>query len=1678
MERKHLLKRLQNVRSKRLSGLVRFVKKTKKTFVRKTSRVIKSFSKTALLKLEKRKSKKHFQWFHSDFLRRHIVRFSIFAAVIAVMVAGTSFYTKAEYAKFYPSACLGGWENTKNAEGEPEVPRKGDPSLFNSENSAVLDSAASQIFCGSFIGDMPKDAEMKTLLLKLSWTARDKEEESVAIASSALLTKEEAELIESAGEESAATTTITVSLGEEVASSTQEILDAPEGAVIELNLSETPAEIPAEKEKGTEESSKKEEEKKAGGNAQETPSTEPSVPEQSPASKSSSSESSPEPAPESVPPSPEPQALTEQSPAPESAAPAPAPELPPPPPPAPAPESAPVSFFDRLFRGQFSVAFAETLSGDTTTTTADSLSRLNLDSESATATAETVATAGESEAVAAQENTPASPELLEVLYTLDGQEWYSLGEVSKSEWTGTFEIPISEWEDISRLQVSIQSLSSIDELPKIYLDGMWLEADYGRYKEGWSEDMYATEDEVAGLPEVRVEGNKIFHFSKTDFRADEDPMFELIPRADISSTTEMVLPVTAEPATTTETIGEIAATSTDPQTEIKDAAGTITDETQNVSFFEEQRRKTPLSLRLVRRIKNFFTVHAASGNNIKIVRVKVADRNGTELPDAADIEMVNGKPSVRVARSKDHFRPGRYELRVDVLYNKKIFSSVQEFTWGVLAINADKSIYLPGETAYLQMAALDDLGYNLCSSDLKLEVESPSFEKTVFITKASSTVTGEEKVIGQTPFCSRNNVTDLPDYFAHYIVSGTGTYRMTLTNLENGYRITDVFEARASVPFDVARTGATRINPFASEYTMKINVSAKQDFSGEIIEPLPEDFDIIESATSSPFRIEESGSKKYVVWDVSLKNGDVLELSYTYQAPRVSPQFYLLGPLRFEESRNWLQKLAGMLSSEGSLFEEARRWQIAVDAEATIDSSVYTTIGFMKHAPAMVFISDQVGFMFYSDTTAEFGYASTTDGGSTWSAFARVSTRTNAAGGVWYDRWTPGDTGTKIHFGYMDSSADDYYYNYLDVGSPAPTFGSEVVVATTTTISSGVDNVAVTKATDGILYVAVGDGTLAGVSKVVKCSSACDNALNWSATATNPLDQTNDFLRLVPLGNGNVMLLKDDISADDILSNVYSATSTSWWGWVTIDANAIDHASQLETIAPTIDEATGKVYLAYGADVGGTNIADIRTAVWDPATLAWTAETDVVTNSTTTNHYIALDKNTGDIYVTYARGNPGSATDVYYKKSTDGMASWGAETKVNTATGSLRWVQTNISSNQRIFSTYELDSTTDVLYGNTVADLVPPTFEQASYRIFANANSTDVGSALAATNTAATLSAAGDAFRLRVNMHVAGGDLGQSRQGFKLQFAQKSGTCDTAFSGESYSDVTSSSVIAFNDNSTPADGAALTANANDPLHGTPEHTLKPQTYIESNNATNTVSRISTGEDALWDFSLKDNSAPGSTAYCFRMATSSAAYILDSNFSYTVVPEISTAAAATLTLVVDTDSFGTLTPGTYKFATSTVSVTSSGADWNVTMYGNNQGSLSASTTLYYSTGPDYTIGIPDQTEWIPGAATTSAGNAVVRGSLDSSGNVLAFRVMTASGSPQFRATTWWGADDTDGTAKWAGIASTSAANKRITISSVAAPSAVLGTIQYYLNVPSTQQAGAYTGDLTFTLTGAP
>lgn len=202
------------------------------------------------------------------------------------------------------------------------------------------------------------------------------------------------------------------------------------------------------------------------------------------------------------------------------------------------------------------------------------------------------------------------------------------------------------------------------------------------------------------------------------------------------------------------------------------------------------------------------------------------------------------------------------------------------------------------------------------------------------------------------------------------------------------------------------------------------------------------------------------------------------------------------------------------------------------------------------------------------------------------------------------------------------------------------------------------------------------------------------------------------------------------------------------------------------------------------------------------------------------------------------------------------------------------------------------------------------------------------------------------------------------------------------------------------------------------------------------------------------------------------------------YAYGEAVNLTVTVAQTLTFTTSNDYFSTLTPGTYKIATTTLSVTTNdAAGWNVTLSGDDV-TIPGGNTACDSDG-DASAGITDQTQWVNGAATTTTGNAVVRASLNSSGDVLAFRIMASStNSSAFYSANWWGGtwppdstDDADGTAKWAGVASSTVA-RQIGNAGAGSYSATehLNTVQYYLDVAASQAQGAYTCPLTFTATG--
>lgn len=214
---------------------------------------------------------------------------------------------------------------------------------------------------------------------------------------------------------------------------------------------------------------------------------------------------------------------------------------------------------------------------------------------------------------------------------------------------------------------------------------------------------------------------------------------------------------------------------------------------------------------------------------------KVELENQAKLPVNihVDKKFVNGD-FVFSINPEVGMRPGKYKIRVINASNNSLVSE-QDFTWGVLAINTNKSIYLPGENADIAIAVLDENGQMVCDALVDLEITAPWGAKTIL-----STTTGAITVNRD---CLLHEVTQRPDYEAHFAVSDTGRYAMKLTATKpnSSYTTTDRFEVRNYVGFDIERITATRVYPL-DQYPVKLKIRANEDFIGKIVESVPSDF--------------------------------------------------------------------------------------------------------------------------------------------------------------------------------------------------------------------------------------------------------------------------------------------------------------------------------------------------------------------------------------------------------------------------------------------------------------------------------------------------------------------------------------------------------------------------------------------------------------------------------------------------------------------------------------------------------------------------------------------------------------------------------------------------------------------------------------------------------------------
>ena len=170
----------------------------------------------------------------------------------------------------------------------------------------------------------------------------------------------------------------------------------------------------------------------------------------------------------------------------------------------------------------------------------------------------------------------------------------------------------------------------------------------------------------------------------------------------------------------------------------------------------------------------------------------------------------------------------------------------------------------------------------------------------------------------------------------------------------------------------------------------------------------------------------------------------------------------------------------------------------------------------------------------------------------------------------------------------------------------------------------------------------------------------------------------------------------------------------------------------------------------------------------------------------------------------------------------------------------------------------------------------------------------DVGSPLAAQNTAITDPGDGTPFRLRIDLPVTNATATAGSLSIKLQYAIMSGSSCSATPSSSYSDVSSYTPIGYYSNTNASSGEYVQPDANDPTDST--NTIVPQTYQQSDSSFTNVNNIQIGQDGEWDFALVSNKTLAGQTYCLQVVNSNGSLL---GGTYSDYPEIVT-PSSTLT----------------------------------------------------------------------------------------------------------------------------------------------------------------------------------
>lgn len=464
--------------------------------------------------------------------------------------------------------------------------------------------------------------------------------------------------------------------------------------------------------------------------------------------------------------------------------------------------------------------------------------------------------------------------------------------------------------------------------------------------------------------------------------------------------------------------------------------------------------------------------------------------------------------------------------------------------------------------------------------------------------------------------------------------------------------------------------------------------------------------------------------------------------------------------------------------------------------QVTIDNNVTTSDNALQRAPNVVFVTTStIGYTFGVDSDGTCAYWKTTNGGLSWGTAVQITSQTDCVGTtIWYDQWTPGDsTGKFIHIVFGDYGDDDLWYERINTADDSQ-LGEVSAVSNSSQggMITASSSISIVKGTDGDLYV----GTASNAdSYIVKCTTTCGTAGNWTEAGTNPMDLNYDEIILLPLASSsNIMLINWDLSANSVRSQNYVDATNGWYGaWLTI-GSATDAAAYMHAFDATLNLSSNTIYLAV-INAQNSTSGDIDFYIY---TTKWAAATDPIANTRMRGVAVGFNQLDGTVAVVALTGATGGT--IAFKKSSNGATAWSGSTTLNSDTGSGH---SSVSLNMNATYLYAVwkDTTNEDLSGNSLdAGLLQLAYRWQNDNNAPNSNANMTTSASVATTTQ-TLGQ-----RLTVVIQVGNNGMVATTTAYALQFTTDVPTSTTA----TWTDVGPYTAIGYA-TGTAADSAAITA---------------------------------------------------------------------------------------------------------------------------------------------------------------------------------------------------------------------------------------------------------------------------